>query len=63
MKNPVKVINSWFHATGDGNIRIFCGMSDYSTWSCNLDGENWREEKMSDEDLTKKFNQFLNEKS
>jgi hypothetical protein len=51
----IKVISSSLISNGE-NVKIRCTMSDFSCWTCDLDGTNWEQNKLSDKELTELFN-------
>ncbi len=55
--DKIKVISQTVKADAENNIRIVCSMSDGSMYECDRDGTNWYQLSLSDEELTKKFNE------
>lgn len=50
-----KIVASCVQTNGSREY-LLCEMRDGSQWTCDLDGTNWEKVKLSDEELTEKFN-------
>lgn len=51
----IYVTNSVNQVKENGDVYILCYMSDGSQWTCDIDGTNWQQQKLTDAELTKLF--------
>lgn len=56
MSETIRVLNSVVILNADGKPLLECNMSDGSTWTCDIEGKNWKQEKLGNDELTKLFN-------
>lgn len=52
-----KVIHKILQCDTDGKLFFHCYMEDGTGWTCDIEGNNWSKIELSEEELTKKFNE------
>lgn len=56
MNRPIDIfVKDYSRIMYAGGIKISCLMSDGSYWVCDVNGENWAKDSLSETELTAKF--------